>query len=101
MLLTTIAILNALGLVLFVVGSVWKYTAIAAIGGVFVLGVGVVVTGTGISVVDGKTVEETGSNTTVHQQEYRQVETPQHMSAGFLMMLGGSVMFLRSLEEVS
>lgn len=99
MILTVAALLFLGGMALFVLGNVMGYHGIAVIGGVIVFGVGVMALGDGLEVESGE-VQTSTNNTTVVETQYSPVNTPQHLSLGFLVSLAGGVLVLRSLNEM-
>lgn len=98
MILTVALFLCALALGLFVIGQLSSYTAVAVIGAVMLLGVGVMITGTGLEYKSGQTVEEISNTTTEHTNQYTTVELPQRLPLGFLIMLAGGVLTLRAFN---
>lgn len=100
MLLATAAFLSAFGFLAWVIGWWAGHPEMAIIGAVVVLGVGVMVTTTGLEFRDGETrIHDNASNTTTIQYDYRTVSTPQHLSLGTLIMLLGGVGVLQSFNR--
>jgi hypothetical protein len=98
MLLTIALGLSALGFVGIAVGAAFDMTGVAVIGAVIIVGVGATVTTQGLQYRDGQTVEkefrnESGefvNNESAVEATYREVETADQLSIGFLwMLLGG------------
>lgn len=101
MLWTLAGFLTALGLVLWIVGSVLDYVGIAVIGAALVLGTGAMVTDTGLEYRTGETrINETADQTSV-QYEFSQTDTPQQLSLGGLWMLVGGLLMIQKLGETA
>jgi hypothetical protein len=100
MLATTAALLMGVGFVAFVLGAVFQYQGVAVIGAVLILGVGAVVTVSGVEHRSGEVVTTQPDNSTVHDFQYERTETPQNLSLGTLLMLLGGVLALRSLNDI-
>jgi hypothetical protein len=100
MILTTAAFLTFVGLGVFVLGAVFGQREVAVIGATLVLGVGAMTTLGGLEVRSGDRVVETSNNTTVTEFQYRQVETPTRLPLGALMMLLGSTLAIRGVNDV-
>lgn len=99
------SVLVLFGIVLFVIGNLTDYTAVAVIGGILVVGVGAVIT------TEGGLVHQAGSQETIvnetenrtvvsHEPQYEPVETPVNLDLGFIIMLVGSLLSLQPLGEV-
>jgi hypothetical protein len=98
MIVTTLALLLALGFAAFVLGNVLGYQGIAMIGAVLIVGAGAAVADGGIETKSGVTVETTSANTTVETYQYQTSETPVNLPFGGLVMLLGGVLALRSID---
>jgi hypothetical protein len=106
MLLYIALALSGLGFFAFVAGQVLDMAGVAVIGAVIVVGVGAMVTGTGLEYRDGERVDkEFGgeNNSTVVGETvvptYTQLDTPQHLSLGMLWLLLGGTLTLRGINR--
>lgn len=110
MLLTIFLALNAVGIVAWILGTVFQFQGMAAIGGVIIVGAGVMVVGTGLEYRSGQQLDhdytlndstgepEVRDNTTV-VYNYQEASLPSQYSVGFLVVLFGSLGLFRALDE--
>ncbi len=99
MILTAAVFLTALGFVTFVVGNLLGYQEIALIGGVLIFGVGFAVSVDGVSVESGEVKTEVDNSTIEVEHQYQQMNTPDSLPVGLLVMLVGGTLSLRALNE--
>lgn len=106
MILEIFLAVNAVGFVAWILGSVFQMRAVAAIGGVIIVGAGVMVIGTGLEYRSGQERDhhyvdgnhsENPANVTVNYT-YQEAPMPERYSLGFLLTLVGSVGLFRALE---
>ena len=109
MILEIFAAVNAIGFLAWILGSVFQMRAVAAVGGVVIVGAGVMVIGTGLEYRSGQVRDHTYNNsnysenpleTTVTYQ-YTEAPMPEQYSLGFLIVLLGSIGLFRALEPES
>lgn len=102
MLLQTAAFFSALGFVTWVVGELFDYPEVIAIGAVIIVGFGIMLGAGGVEQRVG-TVEETNAttNTTTIEPQYETVSTPDRLPFSELITLLGGVGMLRSLNKFS
>lgn len=100
--------LSGLGFLTFVVGQVFDMAGVAVIGAVLIVGVGAMVTGTGLEYRDGKTEKQyykNGSNSDLDRvavtPHYSQVDTPAQLPLGMLWLLLGGTLTLRGINRAS
>lgn len=90
--------LSALGLVLWGVGYAIDDPGLAAIGGVLVVGIGVMITTGSLEYQSGETKTDVDSNTTDVSYEYKPVDAPSKLPMGILVMLGGALCVFHGLN---
>lgn len=101
MILTVAAFLSALGFGSWILGSIFEYPAVAFIGATIVVGVGALAMVDGLEHQAGKVEQTTDTNETTTTPTYEPVETPiANFEPGFLVLLLGGVMGLRSLDSI-
>lgn len=107
MLLTLFVALNAIGFAAMVLGTVFSYQGLAALGGVIIVGAGVGVIGTGVEHAAGEErIREYGTvnNETVVTDvtvttTYQEASLPEQYALGFLVTLVGSLGLFRALDS--
>lgn len=105
MLLKIAVVITALGFTTWILGAVFEYRGMAALGAVLVVGVGAMITVGGLEHRDGEkrvyTYEnesnETVKNETVVEPRYSTFEPAERWPLGPLWMLVGAVAFFRAL----
>lgn len=97
MLITTAAILIAVGFAFVVFGQLFGYYELGVIGGVIILGVGAIAVG-GIEEQVGETEIQVDNSTTETEIQTESIAEPQHLSMGAMIMLVGGTIVLRSFE---
>lgn len=100
MLVETAAILTAIGLACWVLGTVLGQPEIAVLGGTIVLGVGAVISGAGggLEQKTGETEIQEDNTTTETDFEYEEVETPTQLPLGGVIMILGGTIVLRGFN---
>jgi hypothetical protein len=88
------------GFVAFILGAVFSYQSVAVIGAVMIVGVGAVITTSGVEHRTGEVVTNSTANETVHEFTYERTETPTNLPLGTLFMLLGGVLALRGLYDI-
>lgn len=98
-LLSTFALITAIGLGLFITGYVTEYPELSVIGAVFILGAGGMALEFGLEKEVGREdlSNTAGNDTFVNINE--PVDTTSRLSLGFLTMLAGGAGILRSLNR--
>lgn len=115
MLLTSFIVLTALGAGAWLLGHIFEYTGIAAIGAIILIAVGGAVVFTSLEVKSGETIERSyesvgnepvETNTSV-SNDYDRVEIStqfgggvSHFSIGGLVMILGGLLMTQHLNEV-
>lgn len=97
MILTVSAFLSALGLVTWLIGMSLRFTGMAAIGALLILGVGSMVMVDGLEHETGE-IETEDNGTVERQSTYEPVDTQESFSLGALVTLLSGVMLLRALN---
>lgn len=98
--------LSGFGFAGWILGALFDQRGAAAVGAVVIVGVGVMVIGTGLEYHSGTTEElehATVNNTTIVDnstttKEYSPVPLPQQFGLGFIVVLLGSSGLFRALE---
>lgn len=98
MILSTAVFLTTLGFGAWVLGTLWDYQGIAAIGAIFVVGVGTAAMVDGVETQSGEIQTQTGANTTAIDYEYDPIGTTQSFPLGLLVTLLGGAMIGRALN---
>jgi hypothetical protein len=99
-LVVTAAFLMGVGFVSFLVGAVFQYQSVAVIGAVLILGVGAIVTVSGVEYRSGQIDKPGPDNSTVTEFTYDRTDTPTNLPLGTLIMLLGGVLSLRGIYNV-
>lgn len=99
MILTVAAFLSALGLVTWVIGFYLRFTGMAVIGAVLLLGVGAMVMIDGLEHEAGEIETEDADGTVERQTMYDPVETGQSFPLGALLTILAGVLVMRSLNQ--
>jgi hypothetical protein len=99
--LPSAAFIAALGLALFILGAVRDYKGVATIGAIMVVGVGAIVTTSGLEYQTGVVVMNETANKTVRDFQYGQTSTPRNLPLGGLIMAAGGVLVLRALNDIA
>ena len=99
MLLTVALFLTTLGFFLWGLGYVLEYTGIAFIGVTLIIGVGAMVTGTGLEYKSGEVHDQVTTNETQISYEYSKVPLPTQLPLGILVILTGGVLAIRQLNR--
>lgn len=98
MILSTAVFLTTLGFAAWVLGTLWDYQGIAAIGAVFIVGVGTAAMVDGVETQSGEIETQTDANTTAVDYEYESIGTTQSFPLGLLVTLLGGTMTARALN---
>lgn len=98
MLLTTAVFLSALGFAAWILGTLFDYTGMAAIGGTIVVVAGASVLTGGLERKTGELRESVDADTTDVSYQYEQVQLADKNRLGLLLMLLGAVQVLRALD---
>lgn len=114
MILEVFVVLLGLGFATWLIGHVFQYTEIAALGAVIIIAAGAMVTVGGLHYQNGEAVDKdymefelSDGNTTVVNNEtmmdhqYAEVSFPARVNLGALVMFIGAFLFGRRLEETS
>lgn len=102
MILSTAAFLTLLGFVAWILGTIWNYQGIAAIGAVLIVGVGAAAMIDGLETQTGEQrVEDPEANTTSIDYQYSQIGTSTSFPAGMLVTLLGGAMTMRTINPDS
>ena len=101
MILTAAVFLTALGFVTFVVGNLLGYQEIALIGAILIFGVGFAVSVDGVSYQSGEVRTEVDNSTVQVEQQYQEMNTPDSLPVGTLVMLVGGTLSLRAMNELA
>lgn len=99
MILTVAAFLSALGLVTWVLGYYLRFTGMAVIGAVLLLGVGAMVMIDGLEHSSGEIETQADDGTIERQTIYDQVDTGQSFPLGALLTILAGVLVMRSLNQ--
>lgn len=98
MILTTAAFLSILGLIAWVLGHIYSYQGIAALGAVLMVGVGGAVMVGGLDTAAGEQRVQIDANTTEVTTTYEPIGTTSSFPTGLVLTLLGGVMTMRALE---
>lgn len=98
MILTTAVFLTALGFGAWILGTVWGYQGIAAIGAILIVGVGAAAMIYGLETRTGEVETQTDANTTAIDYQYEPIGTTQSFPLGMLVTLLGGAMTGRTLN---
>lgn len=99
MLLSVALFLSALGFLLWGLGYGLEYTGIALIGATLIIGVGAMITGTGLEYKSGEVHDQVSTNETRISYEYNKVPLPTQLPLGVLVILTGGVLAIRQLNR--
>ena len=98
MILSTAVFLTTLGFGAWILGTFWGYQGIAAIGAIFVVGVGTAAMVDGVETQTGEVETQTDANTTAIDYAYEPIGTTQSFPLGLLTTLLGGAMIGRTLN---
>lgn len=98
MILTTATFLSALGFIAFLVGHIYNFQGIAAIGAVLIVGVGAGVMVDGLETESGEQRIEVDNTTTEVQTTYEPIGTTSTFPLGLVLTLLGGAMTARAIE---
>jgi len=98
MILSTAVFLITLGFGAWILGTIWEFQGIAAIGAILVVGVGAGAMIDGIDTQTGEIETQTDANTTAIEYDYESIGTTQSFPVGLLVTLLGGAMTGRTLN---
>jgi len=95
--LSTAAFLSSIGFAAFVLGHIFDYQGIAAIGGILILGVGAAAMVDGLETQSGEVEEQLDNSTTRTDYEYQSIGVTTSFPLGLVVTLLGAAMTGRVL----
>jgi len=96
--LSTAAFLSTVGFAAFILGHVYGYQGIAAIGGILILGVGAAAMVDGLETQTGELQEQVDNSTTRIDYEYQSIGVTASFPIGLLVTLLGAAMTGQTLN---